>query len=450
MGDVVSSLQRAVAALRQHFGFPEFRPAQRRVIASVLAGRQVLAVLPTGGGKSVCFQIPALIRPGLTIVISPLISLMQDQVEAARRRGLPAAFVNSSLDDGTQREVLASVRAGATRLLYAAPERLPRLARELGDAGVSPALLVVDEAHCISEWGHDFRPAYRRIAETLGPLGRPQVVALTGSATPAVRDDICHSLAPAARFTVHLASFDRPNLWFGVEAVKDDRQRVRRLFELVSRRDGSAIVYASTRNSCEALARVLRYVGHRAAPYHAGLTPERRRDTLRRFLDGELPVVAATCAFGMGIDKPDVRQVIHWTLPATPESYYQEAGRAGRDGDPARCTLLFHPGDAALHRLQLGVTFPPEAAVERAWREPPFRRGLPAGVQASVARLEAELEPARGRVRWDAVRRRRAEALARLAALEAYARGRGCRRRHLIGWFGERLQSCAGCDRCPT
>ena len=444
-----AGLASATTALCRHFGYERFRPAQRRVLASVLAGRHVLAVLPTGGGKSICFQIPALIRPGLTIVISPLISLMQDQVEAARRRGLPAAFVNSSLDPGTQSEVLESVRSGATRLLYAAPERLPRLARELGEAGVRPAMLAVDEAHCISEWGHDFRPAYRRIAAALGPLGVPQVVALTGSATPAVRDDICRSLVPDARFTVHLASFDRPNLWFGVEAVKDDRQRVRALFDLVGRRDGPVIVYASTRNTCEALARVLRYGGQRAAPYHAGLSPERRRDTLRRFLEGELPVVAATCAFGMGIDKPDVRQVIHWTLPATPESYYQEAGRAGRDGDPARCTLLFHPGDAAVHRLQLGVTFPPEATVERAWREPPFRRGLPSGVQASVTRLEGELHPGRGRVRWDGVRRRRAEALARLAALEAYARGTGCRRRRLIGWFGERLEDCAGCDRCP-
>ncbi|HEX9165949.1 MAG TPA: ATP-dependent DNA helicase RecQ [Gemmatimonadales bacterium] len=448
MGDVASGLQRACTALHQHFGFQEFRPAQRRVVASVLAGRHVLAVLPTGGGKSVCFQIPALLQPGLTIVISPLISLMQDQVEAARRRGLPAAFVNSSLDPTTQHETLARVGSGATRLLYVAPERLPRLARELGEAGVRPALLAVDEAHCISEWGHDFRPAYRRIAEALGPLGAPQVVALTGSATPAVRNDICRSLAPMARFTVHLASFDRPNLWFGVEVVKDDRERVRRLFDLMTRGDGSAIVYAATRNTCEALARVLRHGGHRAAPYHAGLSPERRRDTLRQFLDGELPVVAATCAFGMGIDKPDVRHVIHWTLPATPESYYQEAGRAGRDGNPARCTLLFHPEDAAIHRLQLGVTFPPEVTVERAWREPPFRQALPSGVQASVARLAAELQRGGGRVCWAGVRRRRAEALARLAALEAYARGPGCRRRRLIGWFGERLQACAGCDQC--
>jgi ATP-dependent DNA helicase RecQ len=443
-------LAAATTALRTHFGFDRFRPAQRQVVASVLAGHDVLAVLPTGGGKSVCFQVPAVVRPGLTLVISPLISLMQDQVEAARRRGLPARFVNSSLDPSTQQAVLDAVRTGDCRLLYVAPERLPRLARDLQSCGRHPTLLAVDEAHCISEWGHDFRPAYRRIAEVLAPLGRPQVVALTGSATPAVRADICRTLAPGAgdRFTSHVASFDRPNLRFGVETVKDDRHRVAALLRLLRSGSGPAIVYAATRNTCESLARILRYAGIRSAPYHAGMPTDRRAEVLRRFLDGDLPAIAATCAFGMGIDKPDVRQVVHWTLPATPESYYQEAGRAGRDGQPARCTLLYHPADPMIHRLQLDVTFPPEKVVERAWRDAVFRRAQAAAVQTSVARLEVELQPTRGAVRWESVRRRKAEAVGRLRALERYARGRGCRRRALIGWFGEDLKSCTGCDRC--
>src|SRR5262245_22578145 len=216
-------LDSARRVLKAHFGYDDFRPAQRRVLASILAGRDVLGVLPTGAGKSVCFQVPAMLRPGLTLVISPLISLMQDQVEAARRRGLPAAFVNSTLDAETQREVLQSVREGRCRLLYVAPERLPRLSHELQAIGVKPACLAIDEAHCISEWGHDFRPSYRLVGKGRDAFGWPQAIALTGSATPQVRLDIQRSLGLGSRTKcdVHVASFDRPNLRFEVCDVRN-------------------------------------------------------------------------------------------------------------------------------------------------------------------------------------------------------------------------------------
>ena len=450
--DLPSALALARAALDRHFGYPDFRPAQRRVVTSVLAGRDVLGVLPTGAGKSVCFQIPALLRSGVTVVVSPLISLMQDQVDAARRRGIPASFINSSLDRAAQAGVLQAVTLGHCRLLYVAPERLPRLTADLTERQVRPALFAIDEAHCISEWGHDFRPAYRALGRAREVLGWPQVVALTGSATPEVREDIMATLrfGRQRRFDMHLASFDRPNLRLEVARVRDDRRRVARLCGELQQENGCAIVYASTRNTTEAIARLLWYRGIRAVPYHAGLTTLRRAETLQRFLDGDARVTVATCAFGMGIDKPEVRLVLHWSMPPTPESYYQEAGRAGRDGKPARCVLLHGPGDLALHRLQIGVTFPPEKLLEAAWRDAASLKRLPSAMRASVERLRAELRPERGPVNWSAVRKRKQLALERLKAVERYATTRGCRRAALLGWFGEEVRRCASCDRCTT
>ena len=442
----------ARAVLFRHFGFADFRPAQRRVIQSVLAGRDTLAVLPTGGGKSVCFQVPALVLDGLTVVVSPLLSLMQDQVDAARRRGIPAAALNSAVDLEAQREVLTGVIGGSVRLLYASPERLERLAGVLARAGVGVALLAVDEAHCISEWGHDFRPTYRLLLAARVRLGRPPVVALTGSATPAVRSDIAATLrlGAAGRFDLHLDSFDRPNLWFGVERVDNDRDRFRRVLAALAPRQGTAIVYAPTRRTTEGLARSLHFAGFRSAAYHAGLDRDRRQEVLARFLGGKIDVVTATSAFGMGIDKPDVRVVVHWTTPPTPESYYQEAGRAGRDGAPSRCVLLFRKGDAQLHRRQLDVTFPPERVVEEGWRDAATLAGLPANVRESVERLRKELNPRSGRPDWRRVRARRKGAAARIAAMERYATTRGCRRRELLRYFGERSKGCSGCDRHAT
>jgi ATP-dependent DNA helicase RecQ len=444
-----ASTELARQLLRHHFGHSDFRPAQLPVIQSVLAGRDTLAVLPTGGGKSVCFQIPALAFGGLTVVVSPLIALMQDQVAAAVARGIPAAALHSGAGAGERERIRRGLEQGVLRLLYVSPERLTLLAPELRQAGIRPALLAVDEAHCIAEWGHDFRPSYRGLGSARYQLGRPPAVALTGSATPEVRQDIARTLRfVPGRYDEHLGSFDRTNLWFGVVRVRDERARLEALLRLLGDDDRMVIVYAPTRNVTEGIAGALVQAGHRAAPYHAGLTREQRGRTLDAFLDDRLDVIVATCAFGMGIDKPRIRLVVHWTLPPTPEAYYQEAGRAGRDGEFARCVLLWRAGDARLHRRQLDVTFPERRLVERLWREGEACPGVPANVRASADRLRRELHPERGPVDWRAIAERRRRAEARVAAVEAYASSRTCRRKALVGYFGERLEHCAGCDRC--
>ena len=437
-------------ALQHHFGYPDFRPAQTPVIRSILEGRDTLAVLPTGGGKSICFQIPAVVLGGLTIVVSPLISLMQDQVEAAQARGLAAACLNSSQSGAEQERVWLSILDGSLRLLYLSPERLDRLGVRLQSSGVRPRLLVIDEAHCISEWGHDFRPSFRRLAGMRYRMGRPQAVALTGSATAEVRKEIAYALRLRQGYALHLGSFDRSNLWFGGVEVRNEAERLRALLELLRCDDVMAIVYAPTRGTTESVARALGQAGHRAVPYHAGLTKSRRRATLDDFLRDRVDVVVATCAFGMGIDKPNVRLVVHWAPPATPEAYYQEAGRAGRDGQFARCVLLWRPTDAALHRRQLDVTFPPRRLLERVWSTPNGSVGVPRNVLESAERLRRELRPERGPPDWRAVRNRRRRAEIRIQAVEDYARERRCRRRCLVGYFGESLEHCAGCDRCGT
>ena len=446
---MLQTMDHARLLLARHFGYADFRPAQAPVVQSVLARVDTLAVLPTGAGKSVCFQVPALALGGLTVVVSPLISLMQDQVAAAEGRGIPAASLTSGISAEQQAAVRQRLVEGGLRLLYLSPERLSRFAPELREAGIRPSLLAVDEAHCIAEWGHDFRPSYRELLAARYRLGRPPTVALTGSATRAVREEIARALGfVAGHYTEHLGSFDRPNLWFGVVRVGDDGDRLRALRRLLSGDDRMSIVYAPTRSVTESVARALAAAGHRAAPYHAGLERARRAAILDAFLSDRLDVVVATCAFGMGIDKPTVRLVVHWTLPPTPESYYQEAGRAGRDGEFARCVLLWHPRDAELHRRLLDVTFPPRRLLERIWRDPSQVKGVPANVLESAARLAGELHPERGTVDWEPVLRRRHHAEERLRAMERYAKENACRRRGLVGYFGERLESCAGCDRC--
>ena len=436
--------------LRHHFGYDQLRPLQARVLEGLAQGHDVLAVLPTGGGKSVCFQLPALLHSAPTLVVSPLISLMQDQVAAARARGLPAAALNSSLAPAAQREVLAQLARGHLRLLYTSPERLRRLVAEFAERNLRPALLAIDEAHCISEWGPDFRPAYRSLRRLRAALGWPQAIALTGSATADVRRDVIRvlGLGGARGMRTVLGSFDRRNLWLGVARVSSERERLSALLAVLRMQDALAIVYAPTRNLVEELARVLRDAGFRAAPYHAGMSGSLRREVLQQFLADELGIVVATCAFGMGIDKPNVRLVVHWTLPPTPEAYYQEAGRAGRDGTFARCLLLYRPGDAAVPRRQLDVTFPPEPLAERVWRGELDSSRVPANLRSSIERLRRELQPERGRPCWSPVRERRRAAEARISVMERYARLAHCRRAALLGYFGESVPRCAGCDRC--
>ena len=339
-------LDAARTILQERFGHARFRIHQLKVLGPLLAGRNVLAVLPTGAGKSLCYQVPALLSTGLTLVISPLISLMQDQVGALRRRGIAAAYLNSQLDADQRRVVLDAATSGRLALLYCAPERLGSLTRRLTSGDTRVTLLAIDEAHCITEWGNEFRPVYRRLGMFRSLLGRPPTIALTGSATPAARADILHVLRmPDANVVV--TSFDRPNLIFATRRVRDDRERFTQIRERVRDAPGASLIYTPTRRLTELVTRALLRTSVRAAPYHAGLTANTRRQVLRAFLGDRVHVIVATSAFGMGIDKPDVRQVVHWGPPLTLEAYYQEAGRAGRDGRAAECLVLWRPEDLA-------------------------------------------------------------------------------------------------------
>jgi len=388
MPPFAGGLDAARLVLAERFGHPRFRIHQLKVLGPLLAGRNVLAVLPTGAGKSLCYQIPALLARsgGLTLVVSPLISLMQDQVGALRQRGIAAAYLNSQLDAEQRRTILDAALAGRVPLLYCAPERLPSLIRRLRAAATPVALLAIDEAHCITEWGNEFRPVYRRLGLFRSQLGHPLTIALTGSATPAARADILAVLRlPDAEVVV--TSFDRPNLTFTVRRVRDDRERFATLRALVRPpTQGASLAYAPTRRLAELITRALGRTSVRAAPYHAGLSAGTRRRVLRAFLTDQVTVIVATSAFGMGIDKPDVRRVIHWGPPLTLEAYYQEAGRAGRDGRPSECLILWRPQDLA----------------------------------------------------WGNV----------APAMRRYVESKRCRRGMMLDYFGESVGRCAGCDVC--
>ncbi len=337
-------LDAARRVLEQHFGHPRFRIHQLKVLGPLLSGRNVLAVLPTGAGKSLCYQVPALLGDGLTLVVSPLISLMQDQVGALRRRGIAAAYVNSQLDANQRRVVLDAGLNGQLSLLYCAPERLASLTRRLRAADTRLSLFAIDEAHCISEWGNEFRPVYRRLGVFRSLLGGPPTIALTGSATPAARSDILRVLRiPDAEVVV--TSFDRPNLAFLTQRVGDDRERFALIRARVRNAAGASLIYTPTRRLTELVTRALLRTSIRAAPYHAGLSAGIRRRVLRAFLSNQVNVIVATSAFGMGIDKADVRRVLHWGPPPTLEAYYQEAGRAGRDGEASECVILWRRED---------------------------------------------------------------------------------------------------------
>ena len=351
------SIADALASLRLHFGFDDFREGQGEVIAAILAGKDSVVVMPTGSGKSLCYQLPALILDGATLVISPLIALMKDQVDALQARQLPATFINSSIPEREQWSRIEGLRHGEFKLVYVAPERF-RSSRFLEALrSVKVALFAVDEAHCISTWGHDFRPDYLRLKNVIPQLGKPQTLALTATATPYVRSDIIQQLGLVNPDTF-VSGFDRPNLTIDVVHTEKEREKVARIKRLAKTNEGSGIIYASTRKAVEQVTLQLRELGLNASAYHAGLSDSARVKAQEDFMSGRTQMIVATNAFGMGIDKSDIRFVAHYQMPGSIEAYYQEIGRAGRDGLPSSCLLLFNYADKNTHDFFIEGSYP--------------------------------------------------------------------------------------------
>src|ERR1044072_6958936 len=347
-----------ITSLREHFGFDNFREGQRDVIESVLAGKDVVVVMPTGSGKSLCFQLPAMILDGATLVVSPLIALMKDQVDALRARGLPATFINSSIPEPEQRARIESLRRREHNLVYIAPERFRSSRFNAALQSIPISLFAVDEAHCISTWGHDFRPDYLRLRHVIRSLGNIRTLALTATATPYVRSDIIQQLGLEKPQTF-VSGFDRPNLRIEVVHTEKEREKIARIKRLAESHEGSGIVYTSTRKAVEQVGRELKKAGLRVTTYHAGMSDAVRARAQEDFMSGRTQMIVATNALGMGIDKRNIRFVAHYQMPGSIEAYYQESGRAGRDGLPSTCVLLFNYADKRTQDYFIEGSYPP-------------------------------------------------------------------------------------------
>ena len=498
------NLTDAYRLLHAHFGFTAFRAGQEALVEAALTGKDSLGVLPTGGGKSLCYQVPALALPGLTLVLSPLISLMEDQVQRALRADLPAAFVTSAISSAQRRKAVRDALSGRIKILFVAPERLetPGFVEALRSTCVS--LVAVDEAHCISEWGHEFRPSYRRLGALRSKISAP-FMALTATATPRVRKDIVDVLALQHAIRV-VGSFDRPDLRWYVKRADRHATKLESIRNMVASERGAVVIYGGTRRVVEAIRSDLARLGVSTAAYHAGLDPESRSRVQENFLGGKIRTVVATNAFGMGVDKSDVRLVLHYQLPGTLESYYQEAGRAGRDGKPADCVSLWGKRDQHLYKTFIDRSRPPPRELKRVART--LRRVIGAGERGTVdwaylakvtRRTREELEPLLsslqrlGAIRiysasvsdgsdpallgrtndrypggegadpglldvgvrslgpdWSAVAQHRSAALDGLRAVHDYAVTRRCRRAVLLRYFGDEPRGCRGCDACAA
>jgi ATP-dependent DNA helicase RecQ len=392
-------------SLKHYFGYDRFRPGQKEIIKQALSKKDLLIIMPTGGGKSLCFQLPALLQPGLTIVVSPLISLMQDQVDALRDNGIGATFLNSSLNLSEIRQREKEILAGRIKLLYLAPERLVREKftpfLNLINEQIGISAFAIDEAHCISEWGHDFRQEYRQLLQLRQNYPSIPMVALTATATKRVQNDIIQQLKLRNPY-IHLASFNRTNLYY--EVIPKESRSFHQLLKLIRQQKGSGIVYCFNRRSTEEIAALLQNDGFAALPYHAGLTDTYRMNHQNRFIRDDVQIIVATIAFGMGINKPDVRFVIHYNLPRNLESYYQESGRAGRDGEPANCILLYGRGD--LGKINYFIE------QKNSYQE------------KIIARMQ-------------------------LNKMVEYAEATNCRRTVQLSYFGEKFKgNCDNCDNC--
>ena len=487
--------QRIKSALKANFGFDSLRPGQDEAIPPILEGRDALIVMPTGAGKSLCFQLPAVLDEHVTLVISPLIALMQDQVDALRERDIAATFINSTLDPTEQAARLDALARGEWDLCYVAPERLRSAAFRRALAQTTVGRLAIDEAHCISQWGHDFRPEYRTIGEFADLIGRPPVVALTATATPQVQIDIDAQLGLRDPFNL-VTGFNRPNL--RLEAVyapgEDAKQRALRRFLEEMPADVSGIVYVGKRRDAESISEFINGpCGRSAVYYHAGLSSDDRTTVQNRWMSGEVPIIVATNAFGMGVDKADVRFVVHHALPGSVEAYYQEAGRAGRDDKQAECLLLHGPADARLHeyfierglptinnlrafytRLREDAAAAPDGMAEAHYgaldsavgrpREGVARNGLRLLEEAGIIVYGGDrggttvwsVPVPAGRVDMQGPLRdleaRRGQQRKLLSVITDYARARDCRRQYLLDYFGDASPPVAEqcCDRCDA
>jgi ATP-dependent DNA helicase RecQ len=471
------------AVLRERFGFEDFRPAQREVVDLVLSGRHVLSVMPTGSGKSLCFQLPALVLPGLTLVVSPLIALMKDQADHLDKLGVPAGVINSTVRRDLQRECLEQAARGEVKLLYVAPERFQNQEFRSAIRKLKVSLFAVDEAHCVSLWGHDFRPDYLRLRGVIQELGKPTVVALTATATPTVRADILKQLGIEGAQQV-VSGFDRSNLYLEVREVATVSEKVQSALDLC-RWGRTGIIYAGTRRNVEDIHRSLKRNGVDAVAYHAGLSMNDRKAVQERFMSREAGIIVATNAFGMGIDRPDVRFVVHADIPDSVEAYYQEVGRAGRDGQPAHGLLLFSYADKWIPELFIDASHPaPDflkqvfgrllaigqpLVIGNAWRQVTtrmdqkfhsavtilHRAGYVERVHSAAGSGVRILKPRDSELRefnFEELQRRRDFEYRKLRVMLEYASRfrKHCYRSFVLRYFGEwtKVRDCGNCSRC--
>jgi ATP-dependent DNA helicase RecQ len=474
-------LDEARAVARETFGYETLHRGQDEALGAVLAGRDTLAVMPTGFGKSAIYQIAGVLIPGPTVVVSPLIALQRDQVESLAERGLAAAELNSTITASRRSETLAALTEGALEFVFVAPEQLANEESRATVRSAKPSLVVVDEAHCVSEWGHDFRPEYLRLGELVEELGRPRVLALTATAAPPVRREIVERLDLRDPEIV-VRGFDRPNIWLGVERFHEEDAKDEALAERVAEAEKPGIVYVATRRGTEEAAEALCGRGLRAAAYHAGLKASERDVVQQAFMDDEIDVIVSTIAFGMGVDKPNVRFVFHRDIPESVDAYYQELGRAGRDGEPARALLFYRPEDVGLRRFFAGTATLDVDELEdlveavAASEEPVGREDLEADeglggstLSAGLRRLEdagaveilpdgdvapgREIDDARAAAR-DAVEAHERHAeweRSRVEMMRGYAEVRDCRREYVLNYFGEEFEApCGTCDNCEA